>query len=127
MSAGRKDAAMSVTGVMSAPSAGMTAATSGGAAGGAHSNTRWTTRAGALAAPAQVTKGASGGTVQERPQPFSAFGGYGAGELLDAVAQLEKQTLQQRLDELQAKQRETGLDEADKYELRALLQARATH
>lgn len=48
-------------------------------------------------------------------------------ELLDAVAQLEKQTLQQRLDELQAKQRETGLDEADKYELRALLQARATH
>lgn len=58
----------------------------GGAAGGAHSNTRWTTWAGALAAPAQVTKGASGGTVQERPQPFSAFGGYGAGELLDAVA-----------------------------------------
>ena len=48
-------------------------------------------------------------------------------EMLDAVAQLEKQTLQQRLDELQAKQRETGLDEADKYELRALLQARAAH
>ncbi len=48
-------------------------------------------------------------------------------ELLDAVAQLEKQTLQQRLEELQAKHRETGLDEADKYELRALLQARATH
>ena len=48
-------------------------------------------------------------------------------ELHDAVVQLEKQTLQQRLDELQAKQRETGLDEADKYELRALLQARATH
>ncbi len=48
-------------------------------------------------------------------------------ELLDAVAQLEKQTLQQRLEELQAKQRETGLDETDKYELRALLQARATH
>ena len=46
-------------------------------------------------------------------------------ELLDAVAQLERQTLQQRLDELQAKQRETGLDDADKYELRALLQARA--
>ncbi|HZV37582.1 MAG TPA: DNA primase, partial [Pseudoxanthomonas sp.] len=48
-------------------------------------------------------------------------------ELLDAVAQLEKQTLQQRLEELQAKHRETGLDDADKYELRALLQARATH
>ncbi len=48
-------------------------------------------------------------------------------ELLDAVAQLEKQTLQQRLEELQAKHRETGLDEADKYELRALLQARVTH
>ena len=45
-------------------------------------------------------------------------------ELLDAAVQLEKQTLQQRLDELQAKQRSIGLDEADKYELRALLQAR---
>ncbi|MEL1263261.1 DNA primase [Pseudoxanthomonas putridarboris] len=45
-------------------------------------------------------------------------------ELLDAAVQLEKQTLQQRLDELQAKQRSMGLDEADKYELRALLQAR---
>ncbi len=45
-------------------------------------------------------------------------------ELLDAVAQLARQTLQQRLDELQAKQRSQGLDEADKYELRALVQAR---
>ncbi|WP_411833640.1 DNA primase [Pseudoxanthomonas mexicana] len=45
-------------------------------------------------------------------------------ELLDAAHQLEKQLLQQRIDELQAKQRESGLDEADKYELRALLQAR---
>ncbi|KAF1711903.1 DNA primase [Pseudoxanthomonas sangjuensis] len=48
-------------------------------------------------------------------------------ELHDAVVQLERQMLQQRLDELQRKQRETGLDEADKYELRALLQARASH
>ena len=47
-------------------------------------------------------------------------------ELLDAIAQMEKQLLQQRLDELQKKQREAGLDEADKYELRALLQARMT-
>ncbi|HET6435493.1 MAG TPA: DNA primase [Xanthomonadaceae bacterium] len=46
------------------------------------------------------------------------------GEFLDVMAQLEKQTLQQRVDELQAKQRESGLDEADKDELRALLQAR---
>lgn len=45
-------------------------------------------------------------------------------ELLDAIAQLEKQMLQQRLEELQQKQREVGLDETDKYELRALLQAR---
>ncbi|MFT3755394.1 MAG: DNA primase [Pseudoxanthomonas sp.] len=45
-------------------------------------------------------------------------------ELLDAAAQLDKQLLQQRIDELQAKQRETGLDETDKYELRMLLQAR---
>lgn len=45
-------------------------------------------------------------------------------ELLDAVVQLERQTVQQRIDELLAKQRASGLDETDKYELRALLQAR---
>ena len=45
-------------------------------------------------------------------------------ELLDAAAQLEKQTVEQRIEELQAKSRDIGLDEADKYELRALLQAR---
>ncbi len=45
-------------------------------------------------------------------------------ELLDAVVQLERQTGQQRIDELLAKQRGAGLDETDKYELRALLQAR---
>ena len=43
-------------------------------------------------------------------------------EFLDAMAQLEKQTLQQRIDELQAKQREGGgLDTRDKEEMRALL------
>jgi len=47
-------------------------------------------------------------------------------ELHDAIVQLEKQLLQQRLDELQAKQRQQGLDETDKYELRELLKARAT-
>ena len=46
-----------------------------------------------------------------------------AHELHDAAAQLEKQTLQQRIDELQQKQRSQGLDETDKYELRMLLQA----
>lgn len=46
-------------------------------------------------------------------------------ELHDAVVQLEKQTLQQRLDELLAKQRAQGLDETDKYELRELLKIRA--
>ena len=45
-------------------------------------------------------------------------------EFTDAVAQLDRLTLQQRLDELQAKQRETGLDDADKAELRALLLSR---
>ncbi len=45
-------------------------------------------------------------------------------ELHDAVVQLEKQTVQQRIDELQTKHRDGGLDEADKYELRALLQSR---
>ncbi|SBV37200.1 DNA primase [uncultured Stenotrophomonas sp.] len=48
-----------------------------------------------------------------------------AQELHDALAQLEKQLLQQRLDELQTKQRQQGLDDTDKYELRELLKARA--
>ena len=46
-----------------------------------------------------------------------------AQELHDAVAQLERQTLQQRLDELQQKQRAQGLDATDKFELRNLLRA----
>ncbi len=45
-------------------------------------------------------------------------------EFTDAVTQLDRLTLQQRLDELQAKQRESGLDDADKGELRALLLSR---
>lgn len=45
-------------------------------------------------------------------------------EFLDAMAQLERQTVQQRIDELQAKQREVGLDDDDKAELRALFQAK---
>ncbi|KRG68366.1 DNA primase [Pseudoxanthomonas dokdonensis] len=48
-------------------------------------------------------------------------------ELLDAIQQMERQLLQQRLEELQEKGRATGLDDADKYELRMLLQARASH
>ncbi len=48
-----------------------------------------------------------------------------AQELHDVVAQLERQVLQQRLEELLAKQRAQGLDDTDKYELRALLKARA--
>ena len=46
-------------------------------------------------------------------------------ELHDAVAQLERQALQQRIDELQDKQRSHGLDDTDKYEMRMLLQALA--
>jgi DNA primase len=57
---------------------------------------------------------------QSRPGDESAW----RSEFIDAVMQLERQTLQQRLDELQAKQRESGLDDADKVELRALLQSR---
>ena len=45
-------------------------------------------------------------------------------EFLDAMGQLEKQTLHQRMDELQAKQRDVGLDDHDKAELRALLQSK---
>ncbi len=41
------------------------------------------------------------------------------------MAQLEKQLLVQRLEELLAKQRQQGLDDTDKYELRELLKARA--
>ncbi len=49
-----------------------------------------------------------------------------AEELQDAIHQLEKQLLQQRLEELQAKQRQQGLDDTDKYELRELLKTRAS-
>lgn len=45
----------------------------GGAAGGAHANTRWS-----------VWKGTTQG-VAEVPQPFSTFGGYGAGNLIGSV------------------------------------------
>ncbi|MGO4774687.1 DNA primase, partial [Lysobacter sp. 2RAB21] len=45
-------------------------------------------------------------------------------EFLDAIGQLETQTVVQRLDELQAQQREVGLDDAGKRELLTLLQAR---
>jgi DNA primase len=45
-------------------------------------------------------------------------------EFLDTIAQLDRQTLQQRIDELQAKQSSDGLDDADKSELRGLLLAR---
>ena len=42
-------------------------------------------------------------------------------EFLDVAQQLERQTLQQRIEALQAKQREQGLDEQDKADLRELL------
>ena len=42
----------------------------------------------------------------------------------DAIAQLDRQTLQQRLEELHAKKRDGELDESDKNELRMLLQSR---
>lgn len=45
----------------------------GGRTGGAHGNVRWT-----------VWTGSDAG-LAERPQPFSTFGGYGAGALVDAV------------------------------------------
>jgi hypothetical protein len=45
----------------------------GGARGGAHSNSRWTTWSGNTAG------------IEELAQDFDAFGGWGAGELVDAV------------------------------------------
>ena len=47
-------------------------------------------------------------------------------ELHDAIAQLEKQLLLQRIDDLLAKQRGVGLDDIDKFELRELLKIRAS-
>lgn len=44
-------------------------------------------------------------------------------ELVDAVEQLEDQSIQQRIDELLAKMKSGALDSADKYELTTLLQA----
>ena len=46
-------------------------------------------------------------------------------EFLDTMVQLEKQTVQQRIDELQEKQRAGNLDDRDKDELRGLLLTRA--
>ncbi|MGY0620530.1 DNA primase [Lysobacter sp. A378] len=45
-------------------------------------------------------------------------------ELLDTIAQLNRQTLQQRVDELQAQRHQSGLSDDDKDELRGLLLAR---
>jgi hypothetical protein len=45
----------------------------GGKTGGAHGNVRWS-----------AWTGSDAGIV-EKPQPFSTFGGYGAGDLIDAV------------------------------------------
>mgnify|MGYP001221595536 CR=1 FL=1 len=47
-------------------------------------------------------------------------------EFVDAITQLDRQTLHQRIDELQDKQRAQGLDDQDKAELRELLQGRST-
>jgi DNA primase len=46
-------------------------------------------------------------------------------EFIDTMTQLEKQMVQQRIDELQEKKRESGLDDRDKDELRGLLSTRA--
>lgn len=55
----------------------------GGAPGGAHSNTRWT------AWDADLSGDWSQAVVTERPQPFETFGGWEAGDLVDAVATYE--------------------------------------
>jgi hypothetical protein len=49
----------------------------GGKTGGAHGNVRWS-----------VWRG-SGAGLAEQPQPFSTFGGYGGGDLVDAVLTAE--------------------------------------
>ena len=47
-------------------------------------------------------------------------------EFIDVTSQLERQMLQQRIEELQAKRHEQGLDDHDKAELRELLRIIAT-
>ncbi len=59
-------------------------------------------------------------------QPMPGDEALWRNEFLDAMAQLERQTLQQRVDELQAKQREGILEPRDKEEMRALLGSLAT-
>jgi DNA primase len=56
--------------------------------------------------------------------PFPAAPELWAEEFRDAVAQLNRQTLQQRVDELLALQSERGLSEAEKAELREGLTAK---
>jgi DNA primase len=46
-------------------------------------------------------------------------------EFLDALAQLDRQTLQQRIDELLARQEQGALTDAEKVELRESLSAKA--
>ncbi len=48
-------------------------------------------------------------------------------DFLDAIAQLDRQVLQQRIEELQLRQRGEGLDAADTQELMDLLRARIQH
>ncbi|WP_297830213.1 DNA primase [Thermomonas sp.] len=48
-------------------------------------------------------------------------------DFLDAIAQLDRQVLQQRIEELQLRQRGEGLDTADTQELMDLLRARIQH
>ncbi|PKL74768.1 MAG: DNA primase, partial [Candidatus Melainabacteria bacterium HGW-Melainabacteria-1] len=45
-------------------------------------------------------------------------------EFSDALAQLDRQTIAQRIGELQLRQRDPGLSDAEKDELRALLSSR---
>ena len=54
----------------------------------------------------------SRGAAQTRHAVAARRGSAWRDEFLDAMAQLEKQTVQQRIDELQAKKRECGLDDA---------------
>ena len=54
---------------------------------------------------------------------YKMFGGSKS-RVLAYASTGELKSVEQRIEELQAKSRDIGLDDADKYELRALLQAR---
>ena len=56
---------------------------------------------------------------------FPAAADEGRSEFLDTLVQLDKQTVQQRVDELLARQQNSALNDAEKAELRELWRSKS--